>query len=384
MPHHMPHGQSRPSARSFSSKYPHRRPLGRPPVRVPDDLFYVNSTAKTHASSTLKPLDLDERTGNALRPATFDQMVGQARLKTLMARVVANCRTRSTPLPHILLTGASGTGKTTLGQVIAHESGRSVYQVAAPVGRETLVELGKVCNDGDVIIVDEIHQQVSGDRRGVTQAADPEDYYTIMEDRRLMTETGAIKFPAVTFIGATTDEGLLPEPFLNRFPLRLTLDRYEPTDMARLARANAEALGLHITPAAAELFGGAARRNPRQTNTYVKNADALGIADIDTAAAMEVVCDLNATTLDGLTRDMQKMLVCLLRSRRESRDGRVVYQASVNTVATALGHGRDTKAIALYVEPYLIEEGYVVVTHGGRQLSDCGIVRALELSRAAG
>ena len=99
-----------------------------------------------------------------------------------------------------------------------------------------------------------------------------------------------------------------------------------------------------------------------------------------TAMAREVIVDLNGNTLDGLTPGMQSMLRALLRSRRENRKGDVVFQASVNTIATAIGHGRDTKAVALFVEPYLIQEGYVVVTHGGRTLTDKGITRALELS----
>jgi Holliday junction resolvasome RuvABC ATP-dependent DNA helicase subunit len=73
---------------------------------------------------------------------------------------------------------------------------------------------------------------------------------------------------------------------------------------------------------------------------------------------------------------MRGMLRCLLRSKRENGKGEVVYQASVNTIATAIGHSRDTKAVQLFVEPYLMEQGYVVVTHGGRQLTAAGILRA--------
>lgn len=329
---------------------------------------------------TLTPLTFDDRSANALRPARFEHMVGQSRLKSLLARIVANVQASGRPLDHMLIVGASGTGKTTIAQVAAHELGRTVYQVKAPVTHAVLAELARVCCDGDVVIVDEIHQQVSGDRRGVNQAADPEDFYHIMEDRRLPTEGSMIAFPAVTFMGATTDSGLLPEAFLNRFPLQLTLDPYADEDMARLAVANAQALGLSIADAAALAIGRASRRNPRQVNSYVRNCAALGVASITRDVAVEVICDLNGTTLDGLTMDMQAMLRCLLRSRRENRKGDVTYQASVNTIATALGHSRDTKAVSLFVEPFLIAEGYVNVTHGGRQLTERGIARAQELS----
>lgn len=330
----------------------------------------------------LKPLTFDARSANELRPATFDQMVGQARLKTLMRRIVANVQTSGRPLDHIMIAGQSGTGKTTIAQVTAHELGRTVYQVKAPVTHAVLAELGRVCEDGDVVIVDEIHQQVSGDRRGISQAADPEDFYHIMEDRRLPTSGGMVPFPAVTFVGATTDEGLLPEAFINRFPLKLTLDPYTWDDMQKLCVANAHALGMQLTDVAAIRLGRASRRNPRQLNTFVRNALSIGgNATLDGNLADEVIYDLNGCTWDGLTIDMQKMLMTLLRSRRVSQGGKVVvYQASVNTIATALGHSRDTKAVSLFVEPYLIAEGLVLVTHGGRQLTDAGIARAKELS----
>jgi holliday junction DNA helicase RuvB len=328
----------------------------------------------------LTPLTFDQRSANALRPTTFAEMVGQERLKRLMARIVANCQAHHRPLDHLMLAGQSGTGKTTLAQVTAHELGATVYQVKAPVTHAVLAAAQRTLHDGNVLIVDEIHQQVQGDRRGITQAADPEDFYHVMEDRRLPTEGGMLDFPAITLIGCTTDEGLLPEAFLNRFPLRLGLDPYTPTEMGVLAEANAHQLGLPITHDAAAVFGLASRRNPRQVNTYVRNAASLGHLGIDTDVAYEVVRDLNGCTLDGLTPGQQQMLKCLLRSRRRNAKGDVTYQASVNTIATALGHSRDTKAVALFVEPYLLAEGYVVVGHGGRQLTEAGIKRAQELA----
>ena len=101
---------------------------------------------------------------------------------------------------------------------------------------------------------------------------------------------------------------------------------------------------------------------------------------IDADVAAEVLFDLNGVTEDGLTRDMQNMLTFLLtKGKRVKADGEVVYQASVNTVATGIGKSRDSKAIALRVEPYLIEQGYLQVGHGGRNLTDAGVKRAEEL-----
>lgn len=331
------------------------------------------------AVDSIQPLR--NRGGNSLRPETFDQMVGQDRVKALMRRIVTAAVERGQVLDHILLVGGSGTGKTTLGQVIAHELGGEVYQLDAPLTHDMLRELRDKMMDGDVLIVDEIHRQVMPDRRGVTAAAAPEIFYNVLEDRTLITETGVLDFPRITVIGATTDAGLLPEPFLARFPLQPKLSPYTDADMAQIALANAEALDCTIDAEAQMIFANAARSNPRQMNTYMRNAKMLTLdGHIDADIAQEVVIDLNSTTLDGLTLDMAAMLTFLyLRGKRSTGKGDTVYTASVNTIATALGKSRDTKAVALYVEPYLIERGYVQVSHSGRVLTDEGVIRAREL-----
>lgn len=341
--------------------------------------FYAVADAGPELPEIL-PLDLDARGSNELRPAYLADMIGQDTLRPLLRRIIDVAISSGRPLDHLLMQGASGTGKTTLAQIVAHELGVRVFQVKAPVDLLTFEALRLCMADCEVLVIDEIHQQVSGDRRGLTQAADPETFFHVMEDRTLATATGMLPFPAITIIGATTDAGLLPEPFLNRFPLQPRLAPYTEADMTRIVAANAAALGVHLEHEVDRILAAATRGIPRIANNYVKNARTLAIGGVVTGElAEEVIVSLNATTLDGLTLDMQRMLRFLLRSRRESRDRTVVYQASVNTIATALGKSRDTKAISLYVEPYLIERGYVQVTHGGRMLTPKGIERASRL-----
>jgi hypothetical protein len=108
-------------------------------------------------------------------------------------------------------------------------------------------------------------------------------------------------------IGATTDEGMLPDPFINRFPLRPVLEPYTKDDLTRIAKMNAEILDVGLTWEAARLFAGASRGVPRQINNYVRNGAMLGTA-IDEDLAREVLHDLNRVTIDGLTLDMQNVL----------------------------------------------------------------------------
>lgn len=332
----------------------------------------------------LEPLAPMERSADPLRPSTLDTMIGQERLKPLLRRIVASSREARRPLDHVMLIGASGTGKSTLALALSNEIGSDVYQVKPPVSLTMFERLRQCMQDGDVLYIDEVHLQVKGDRRGVGEAPDPETFYHVMEDRKLITLNGPVPFPEITIIGATTDSGLLPEPFLGRFGLTLRLDRYTVEEMALMARMSAARLGLLLSPDASEMFARACRSNPRVVNGYLKNARSLAAGrQVGEWEAREVIVDLNATTLDGLTIDMQRMLRYLLTQPREIR-GEVVYSAGVQSIATALGHARDTKAVALYTEPYLIEQGYIQVAPNGRRLTPAGVERARALDEEGG
>lgn len=337
------------------------------------------------AQPTLQPLSFDERSGNVLRPRFFDQLVGQKQLKPLLERLVNSARSTGRALDHMLLTGSAGQGKTTVAMLLANELHRDCYLLQAPVSEATLLEVAKVCSDGDIVIIDECHLLVASDRRGITQAAPPESIYSLLEDRRLMTPTGVVEVPDITIVGCSTDIGLLPDPLLMRFSLQPVLDPYTVEDMAILAKANAESLKLDIEPEAALVFANASRGTPRIINRYCKNAQSLGCEGgvIDKAFATEIVTELNSTTLDGLDASMSGMLKFLLRSPRTVR-GETVYQASVGSISTALGFSRDQKRTAIMVEPILIERGLVGVGHGGRHLTDAGIARARALTSNQG
>lgn len=328
-----------------------------------------------------QPTNSEGRTRNVLRPASFDQVIGQERAVSLMRRVVDTARRRESTLDHVLLVGSAGTGKSTFSHVIANELGVDCYEAEAPVSMDTLLALRTTMRDRDILRIEEIHQQAIMERRGRDSSTQPEVLYAVLEDRVIPSGTGLLDFPAITVIGTTTDEGMLPDPFLDRFPLKPRLDPYTDADLGVMAYFNAEALDLSISVEAAVMFANAARGIPRQVNNYIRNAAALTSGLIDSDIAAEVIHDLNGVTSDGLTRDMQAMLVFLYtKGRRTNAKGEVTHQASVNTIATALGKSRDSKAIALRVEPTLIERGYVQVGHGGRLLTDAGIDRARQLT----
>lgn len=332
-------------------------------------------------SAAPAPASYTERSRNPLRPELFIDIIGQDRAVRLMERVVATTLRAGRVLDHVLIVGPSGTGKSTFANVIANELEVRTFQVEAPVSHDMLLELREVMGDGDVLFIDEIHQQALRERRGRTGSTQPEVLFNVMEDRTLVSGAGVLSFPAITVIGATTDEGALPDAFINRFPIRPVLEPYTVDDLTRMARLNGVALGVAVETGPCRMFANASRGVPRQINNYVKNAAMLiePGESVTVELAEEVLTDLNRVTEDGLTLDMQRMLTFLYTRGRRVIAGDVRYQASVATIATGIGKSRDSKAVSLRVEPYLIEQGYVQVAHGGRLLTTAGIRRARQL-----
>lgn len=329
-----------------------------------------------------QPVTSDDRSQNPLRPSMLAEVIGQPRAKQMMRRVIDAAEARGDVLDHCLLIGAAGTGKTTFANVIANELGRRCFQVAAPVSFETLMGLREVMQDGDLLFVDEIHMQAVQERRGKEAMSSPEVFLQLLEDFVLATPEGMTPFPRITVIGATTDPGRLPDPFLDRFPLQPRLESYSVPELEQIAEFSARRLGMTLMIGVPQMFAEAARGTPRIVGNYVRNAAALVGPDryVVPIIASQVLDDLNGVTQEGLTPEMQGTLRFLYtRCRRERGDGDVRYQASVNSIATAIGLSRDTKAVQLRVEPFLIQRGYLQVGSGGRMLTDTGVQRAKEL-----
>src|SRR4051812_10035455 len=279
--------------------------------------------------ATITPTPTNGRSANTLRPDSLHGMVGQAKLRRLLIRLTDAANARRMPLDHMLLVGPSGYGKTTIANAVANALGVRVWQIEAPVSHDTLTSLRTAMDDRDVLFVDEIHQQGIMDRRSRDSSTQPEVLFSVMEDRTLVTGSGVLPFPAITVIGATTDEGRLPDAFVNRFPLHPEFSPYTVDDLADMAVLNARAYALPIEAEAAERFAFASRGTPRIVNNYVRNAASLTDSLIDETLAEEVIEDLNRTSEDGLTRPMQAILTFLYtHCKRRKGDGTIAYEAS--------------------------------------------------------
>ena len=229
-----------------------------------------------------------------LRPQTFDEYVGQERLKRNLRLAIEAAKKRGEPIDHVLLYGPPGLGKTTMAGVIAHEMGAGLRVTSGPA-IEKAGDLASILTnlaDGDILFIDEIH------RLG---RAVEEVLYSAMEDYKLDIVIGKgpaarsvrLDLPHFTVIGATTRTGSLAAPLRDRFGHIYRLEFYTPADIAQIVRRSATILATAIDKKAAELLSTRARLTPRIANRLLRRvrdyADVNGDGIIDMPIAQQAL-----------------------------------------------------------------------------------------------
>lgn len=299
-----------------------------------------------------------------LRPQTFDEYVGQERLKKNLRLAIQAAKNRGEPIDHVLLYGPPGLGKTTMASVIANEMGTNIRITAGPA-IERAADLASILTnlaDGDVLFIDEIH------RLG---RAVEEVLYSAMEDFKLDIVIGKgpaarsvrLDLPKFTVIGATTRTGSLAAPLRDRFGLIHRLEFYTPDEIARIIERTSSILNARIEPASASMLSTRARLTPRIANRLLKRvrdyADVNGDGIIDTVMttkALEML-EVDELGLDPADRN-------LLRSVLEHYGDRPV---GLTTIAALTGDEATT--IEDFYEPYLLQIGFIERTPRGRRVT---------------
>ena len=301
-----------------------------------------------------------------LRPGTFAEFVGQARVVKNLQTWIDAARKSSRPLDHVLFTGPPGLGKTTLAGLVAGSVGAKLVTSSGPVLERPgdlagiLYKLG----EGDVLFIDEIHRL----RTHV------EEYlYSAMEEFRIdvsMDEgpharTMSIPLQRFTLIGATTRAGLLSKPFRDRFGIQERLSTYKTASLQRIVQRSAHVFGVTIEPEAALLIGSRARGTPRVANRFLARvrdvAQAQGEPRITSAIASEGLGMLGIDEA-GLDEIDRRYLQLLAEGAQQP--------IGLKTLAVALGEEEDT--IEDVYEPFLIAQSYVRKTSRGRVLGPRG------------
>jgi Holliday junction DNA helicase RuvB len=303
----------------------------------------------------------------SLRPASFEEYVGQERLKTNLRLAIDAAKKRSEPLDHILLYGPPGLGKTTMAVVIANEMNATIRITAGPAIEKAgdLASILTNLQDGDVLFIDEIHRL----SRSVEEVL-----YSAMEDYKLDIMIGKgpaarsvrLDLPKFTVIGATTRTGALAAPLRDRFGHIYRLEFYQPVEIGKIIRRAASILGNKIDDNAAALLSTRARLTPRIANRLLKRvrdyADVNGDGIIDTiitTQALELL-EIDELGLDAGDRNLLRHMVTHYGDN----------PVGLTTLAALTGDEAST--IEDFYEPYLMQIGFVERTPRGRRITPKG------------
>ena len=301
----------------------------------------------------------------ALRPKLIGDFVGQNSVKEQMQIFVEAARKRSEPLDHTLIFGPPGLGKTTLAHIVANEMEVGLKTTSGPVIEKAgeLVALLSNLEENDVLFIDEIHR---------LSAAVEEILYPAMEDYRIDIVIGegpaARSIPYTlkpfTLIGATTRAGLLTSPLRDRFGIVHRLEFYAVEELTEIVTRTGQRLDVKVDAEGALEIARRARGTPRVANRLLRRVRdyaevrADGNVSAETADAALELLNVDEEGIDAMDR---KLLLTIL----EKFSGGPV---GLDSLAAAIGEERDT--IEDVVEPYLIQQGYMMRTPRGRVVTE--------------
>jgi Holliday junction DNA helicase RuvB len=307
----------------------------------------------------------DREFEKVLRPASFDDFTGQKQVLENLKVFVEAARMREEALDHVLLHGPPGLGKTTLANIIANELGVGFKVTSGPVLDKPGDLAGLLTNlqPFDVLFIDEIHR---------LSPVIEEYLYSAMEDYKIdiLIESGPnarsiqISLNPFTLIGATTRSGLLTAPLRARFGINSRLSYYDHNVLSGIIRRAAGILKIGISREATREIAARSRGTPRIANALLRRVRDFAMVKGDGSISEEITrLALDALNVDqyGLDEMDNKILHTLIHKFKGGPVG-------MTTIATACGE--DAETIEEVYEPYLIQEGFLVRTPRGREVTD--------------
>ncbi len=296
-----------------------------------------------------------------LRPTSWDEYVGQEKIKNNLKIILEAAMRRKEPADHLLFSGPAGLGKTTLAYLIAREMGGMIKTTSGPALEKT-GDLAAVLTNlapGEILFIDEAHR---------VNPMIEEILYPAMEARKLHLVVGkgpsartlSLDLPPFTLIAATTRENLLSQPLRSRFGATLRLGFYTIEDIKKILNRSARILDVKATPEAVEILARAARGTPRIANRLLRRArdfaEVHGREIIDDAAARETLAMLDVDEA-GLEPHDRRLLMTII----EKFNGGPV---GINTLSAALSEEKGV--IEDIYEPYLMTLGFLQRSSAGR------------------
>jgi len=297
----------------------------------------------------------------SIRPKRLDEYLGQKPVRDQLSIYIEAARGRGEAMDHVLIFGPPGLGKTTLSHVIANELGVNLRVTSGPVIEKAgdLAALLTNLQPHDVLFIDEIHR---------LSPVVEEVLYPAMEDFQIDIMIGdgpaarsiKLDLPPFTLIGATTRAGLLTAPLRDRFGIVQRLQFYDTVELAQIVHRSARILGIDCAAEGAREIASRSRGTPRIANRLLRRVRdfaqvrAHGHIDPDVARAAMQMLNVDPQGFDDLDRRLLRMII-------ENFDGGPV---GVESLSAALSEERGT--LEDVVEPYLIQQGYLVRSARGR------------------
>ena len=289
---------------------------------------------------------------NGIRPTNFDDIIGQDDVVKRLRIMTVGCKNNGQVMPHVLIDGPPGLGKTTISSAIANEMGVNLYTVNAANVRsvKNIMPYLMGMEPRSVLFIDEIHR---------LPKLVEEFLYPVMEDFKIdmlvEDKPDSIDLPVFTMVGATTSGGSLSQPFYDRFILKEHLSFYTPDVLAKLAGLNAEKLGLSLSEDIMLEIAKRSKGTPRVLNArlqWYKNYISFYPEEVD----VDVIFKSQGIDENGFDCNDLKYLGVLKKNR--------CNPLGLKSLSGMTGIALET--IENSIEPYMIRMGYVIRTPRGR------------------
>lgn len=295
----------------------------------------------------------------SMRPTSFDQIIGQCNVVERLKIICCGCKETESVMPHILIDGPPGLGKTTIAKAIANELSANLYTTNAANIRSVKNILPYLVGMAprSVLFIDEIHR---------LPKLVEEFLYPVMEDFVinivLDKEPETIDIPRFTMIGATTSGGSLSQPFYDRFTIKEHLSFYSDDELAKLAKSNAEKLGLMISHEELLLIAQRSKGTPRVLNARLQWYKSYTSYHKNKISTVDEVFDQQGIDSRGLDLYDRMYLETLSKHRG--------VPLGLKSISSLTGIAIET--IENSIEPYLLRKKYITKTQKGRIITDNG------------